>query len=100
MIFNSIKTIGNLYHQEGDHDNIIEKKIIYFLERIRNEYLMDTSSLDDHFIKKLHQKSGKDIQVIEKAVNLIIANRKSPHSAIETDLIQISTAIENVLHKD
>ena len=95
-----VKTIGNLYHQEGDHDNIIEKKIIYFLERIRNEYLMDTSNLDDYFIRKLHQKSGKDIQVIEKAVYLINAHRKSPHSAIEADLIQISTAIENVLHKD
>ena len=95
-----VKTIGNLYHQEGDHDNIIEKKIIYFLEKIRNEYLMDTSILDDSFIRKLHQKTGKDIQVIEKAVYLINAHRKSPHTAIEADLIQISNAIENVLHKD
>ncbi|MFC4816981.1 DUF4350 domain-containing protein [Flavobacterium sp. GCM10023249] len=95
-----VKTIGNLYHQEGDHDNIIEKKIIYFLERVRNEYLMDTTVLDDHFIRKLHQKSGKDISVIEKAVRLINAHKKSPHSAIESDLIEISTAIENVLHKD
>lgn len=27
------KTIGNLYYQEGDHTNIIDKKIIYFLEK-------------------------------------------------------------------
>lgn len=95
-----VKTIGNLYHQEGNHDNIIDKKIIYFLEKVRNEYLIDTSKLDDQFIKKLYQKSGKDIQVIEKAVFLINAHRKSPHTAIEADLIQISNAIENVLHKD
>ena len=95
-----VKTIGNLYHQESDFDNIIQKKIIYFLEKIRNEYLIDTTKLDDNFIKKLHQKSGKDIQVIEKVVFLINAYRKSPHTSIETDLIQISNAIENVLHKD
>ena len=95
-----VKTIGNLYHQEGSHDNIIDKKIIYFLEKIRNEYLMDTSKLDDQFIRKLHQKSGKDIQVIEKAVFLINAYRRSPQTSIEADLIQISNAIENVLHKD
>jgi hypothetical protein len=35
------KTIGNLYYQEGDHTNIIDKKIIYFLEKIRTEYLID-----------------------------------------------------------
>ncbi|MCL9805630.1 DUF4350 domain-containing protein [Flavobacterium amniphilum] len=95
-----VKSIGNLYHQEGNHDNIIDKKIIYFLEKIRNEYLMDTTKLDDQFIRKLHQKSGKDIQVIEKAVFLINAHRRSPNTSIEADLIQISNAIENVLHKD
>ncbi|GAA6768322.1 hypothetical protein AAFH68_42760 [Flavobacterium sp. CGRL1] len=46
------KTIGNLYYQEGDHKNIIDKKIIYFLERIRTEYLIDTTKLDDEFVKK------------------------------------------------
>ncbi len=34
------KTIGNLYYQEGDHTTIIDKKIIYLLEKIRNEYLI------------------------------------------------------------
>ena len=28
------KTIGNLYYQEGNHQNIVDKKIIYFLEKI------------------------------------------------------------------
>src|SRR6476620_7206965 len=31
------KSIGNLYYQVAQHDNIIDKKIIYFLEKVRNE---------------------------------------------------------------
>ncbi len=92
------KTIGNLYYQEGDHDTIIDKKIIYFLERIRSEYLIDTSKLDDDFIRKLHQKSGKDILLIERAVLLINMHRKSYHGSVEDDLIQINNAIEKIIH--
>ncbi|WP_309610119.1 DUF4350 domain-containing protein [Flavobacterium sp.] len=92
------KTIGNLYYQEGDHDNIINKKIVYFLEKIRNVYLIDTNKLDDEFIKKLHLKSGKDISDIQRAVFLINTHRKSPHSSIEEDLIQMNKAIEKIIN--
>ena len=92
------KTIGNLYYQEGDHDNIIDKKIIYFLEKIRNEYLIDTSKLDDDFIKKLHHKSGKEENDIRELVFLINEYRKSYHGSLEEDLIRINNAIEKVLH--
>jgi len=92
------KTIGNLYYQEGDHDNIIDKKIIYFLERIRNEYLLDTTKLDDDFIKKLHHKSGKEENDIRELVFLINEHRKSYHGSLEEDLIRINNAIEKILH--
>lgn len=92
------KTIGNLYYQEGDHGTIIDKKIIYFLERIRSEYLLDTTKLDDDFVRKLHQKSGKDISLIERAVFLINMHRKSYHGSVEDDLIQINNAIEKIIH--
>ena len=91
------KTIGNLYYQEGDHDTIIDKKIIYFLEKIRNDYLIDTTQLDDDFIKKLHHKSGKDLVLIKRAVLLITNHRRSPYNSIEEDLIQINNAIEEVV---
>ncbi len=91
------KTIGNLYYQEGDHDNIIDKKIIYFLEKIRNEYLIDTNHLDDDFVKKLHLKSGKSLVSIKNAIFLINNHRRSPHNSIEEDLIQINNAIEEVV---
>jgi len=90
------KTIGNLYFQEGNHDTIMEKKIIYFLEKLRQDYLIDTQNLDDDFIKKVHQKTGKDITVIEKAVLLIKRQRKTFKSS-EADLIELNGVLEKIL---
>jgi hypothetical protein len=92
------KTIGNLYYQEGDHENIIDKKIIYFLERIRHEYLLDTTKLDADFIKKLHHKTGKDEKDIQELVLLIDQHRKSYHGSLEEDLIKMNNAIEKIVN--
>ncbi|WP_294821152.1 DUF4350 domain-containing protein [uncultured Flavobacterium sp.] len=89
------KTIGNLYYQEGDHHTIIEKKIIYFLEHIRNEYLIDTYALDDDFTEKLHLKTGKQVEDIQKAIQLIKKHRHQFQST-EADVIEINKAIEKL----
>ncbi len=91
------KTIGNLYYQEGNHQNIIDKKIIYFLEKIRNEYLLDTKILDDNFIKKLQLKSGKKMEDIQEVVKLINYQRKNTFQSIESDLIALNNAIEKII---
>ncbi|MBD3582663.1 DUF4350 domain-containing protein [Flavobacterium selenitireducens] len=90
------KTIGNLYFQEGDHNTVIDKKIIYFLEKIRNDYHIDTTRLDETFVVKLQQKSGKSTDDIRQAVDLINDHRRSPHLAVEGDLIKINSALEKL----
>lgn len=94
------KTIGNLYFQEGNHDNIIEKKIIYFLEKIRNEYLLDTNVLDENFEKKLQSKTGHKMEDIHRVIYLINQYRKGYHQSIESDLIALNTAIEKIFAKE
>ncbi|QYJ67475.1 DUF4350 domain-containing protein [Flavobacterium litorale] len=89
------KTIGNLYYQEGNHHTIIEKKIIYLLEKIRNDYLIDTHTLDDAFIEKLQLKTGKPITDIQKAVHLIKKHRHQFEST-DADVIAINKAIEKI----
>lgn len=89
------KTIGNLYFQERNHHTIIEKKIIYFLEHVRNEYNLDTYSLDESFIEKMHLKTGKPIEDIEKTVSLIKKHRLSLTST-EADALALNKAIENL----
>lgn len=88
------KTIGNLYYQEGEHGNLIDKKIIYFLDKIRSQYLLETIILDDNFIKKLHQKSGKNLVDIQNIVFSINHHRKNNFESIEADLIELNAAIE------
>lgn len=92
------KTIGNLYYQEGNHQNIIDKKIIYFLEKIRHDYLIETSVLDENFIKKFHLKSGKNIDDINNVVRLINYQRSTYNQSIEDDLIELNNAIEKILN--
>lgn len=88
------RTIGNLYFQEGEHGNLIDKKIIYFLDKIRSQYLLETITLDDNFIRKLHQKSGKNLVDIQNIVFSITHHRKNNFESIEADLIELNAAIE------
>jgi hypothetical protein len=66
-----VKTISNLYFETQDHKNLIDKKITYFLEKIRTDYNIDTSVLDDEFIEKLSAKSGKKKEVVTKVIHHI-----------------------------
>jgi hypothetical protein len=66
------RTIGQLYLREGNPKDIITKKISYFLERLRTNYMIDTTVLDDEFKKKLHQKSGVDKRTVDRLIDLIV----------------------------
>ncbi|WP_033956333.1 DUF4350 domain-containing protein [Psychroserpens jangbogonensis] len=88
------KTIGNLYYETKDHDNLIEKKITYFLEYIRRVYYLDTQILDDKFVKNLSLKSGEDQVKVKKLVNQI-AYLKAKTPCNEGDLLRLNKAIED-----
>ncbi len=92
------KTIGNLYYETKDHNNLIEKKITYFLEYIRRVYYIDTQVLDEKFIQNLAQKSNKDKAEIKKLVNNIVYLR-SKAECNENNLLQLNTAIEDFYNK-
>jgi hypothetical protein len=77
-----VQTIGNLYFQQGDVANILEKKILYFLDKIRRQYFIDTTSLDAVFVGKLKNKSEKNQDLIDKIIQFIIEfrNKKTADS--------------------
>lgn len=87
------KTIGNLYYQEKDYMNIIDKKIIYFLEKVRNDYYIDTFILDDTFINRLHQKSGKSKVEVTTLIKFI-KKLRNQSTATEKDVIELNHLIE------
>ena len=88
------KTIGNLYYETKDHNNLVEKKITYFLEYLRRVYFLDTQVLDERFTKLLIQKSGKDIEQIQQLVKSIVHLKAKPQCT-EADLINLNKQIED-----
>lgn len=53
-----VKTMGRLYYERRDHENLARKMGIYFLEHVRSTYKLPTHTLDESFIEALHFKSG------------------------------------------
>ena len=94
-----VQTIGNLYFQEGSTSNILGKKIIYFLDRVRNTYYLETSRLDDDFAIKLQSKSGKDKELIDSILTCIRDYQKL-RTAIQVDLIKLNGLIDEFWKED
>lgn len=90
------KTIGNLYYQEANYGDMMDKKIIYFFEKLRQDYLLETVYLDDIFIKKLQQKTSKDLILVQTLVNKINSHRKNSQFATEKDLLELNALIEKL----
>ncbi|HUH27541.1 DUF4350 domain-containing protein [Gelidibacter sp.] len=88
-----VKTISNLYFETQDHKNLIDKKITYFLEKIRSDYNLDTTILNEEFITKLSQKSGKNIETVKKTINFINWLR-TKNEFFEDNLLKLNRHIE------
>ncbi len=88
-----VKTISNLYIEAKDYRNLTDKKITYFLEKIRTDYNLDTSTLDEEFIKKLAAKAGKKTDDVTKLVACI--NRmRAKDEFFEDNLVELNRYIE------
>jgi hypothetical protein len=88
-----VQTIGNLYFQEGSTKDIVDKKILFFLDKIRHRYYLDTSKLDENFALRLCNKSGKKRELIDSILSFINEFSRK-RFAIETDLIRLNDLIE------
>ncbi len=91
------KTVSNLYLQNKDYADLINKSIIYTLENIRRKYWIDTTKLDEQFILSLHAKTGKDKQDIKQFVSLVEQFRTSPNYASEELLVALNKITEKII---
>jgi hypothetical protein len=66
-----LRTIGRLYYDKGDHQNLCRKMGAYFLEHVRNKFKFPTNLLDDEFVKNLQYKSGVEESEIRGIVSFI-----------------------------
>ncbi|QNM86390.1 hypothetical protein H9W90_04500 [Polaribacter pectinis] len=92
------QTIANLYLKEQDHKNLVDKKIAFFLEKVRTKYLINTASLNSSFIEKLAAKSGNELQKTKYLIHTIIALNKKDDCS-EEELIVLHKMIDNFFNK-
>lgn len=92
-----VKSIGNLYLQEGDFHDMMAKKAQYFLHKVRLEFYLDTKTLDTDFAKKLQLKTGKPVDKIEEAI-LLLKNAQDPYARVQKeDLIKMNKILDDIL---
>jgi hypothetical protein len=66
-----VNVIGRLYYEKHDHQNLALKMVTYFLEHVRSRYFINTSHLNDEFVKKLSGKSGYDEGKVSELIQAI-----------------------------
>lgn len=93
-----VKTIGRLYFQQGDHDNLARQKIQYFLADLRERYSLNTTVLDKEFTETLARKSGKPTEEINELVQLLRHAQKST-TLSEYDLLTLNRATDTFKHR-
>jgi hypothetical protein len=92
-----VKSIGNLYLQEGDFHDMMAKKAQYFLNKVRMDLLIDTQNLDGEFAKKLHLKTGKPMEMINEAVGFIRKAQDPYASVMKEDLGRMNTLLDEII---
>jgi hypothetical protein len=70
-----VKTVGRLYFQQKNNQNLAEKMVAAFLENIRSNYNLSTSQLNDEFAHKLAFRTGKPVSEIMATIHLIYEMR-------------------------
>ena len=92
-----VKSIGNLYLQEGDFHDMMAKKAQYFLNRVRMELLIDTKDLDEKFVHLLHLKTGKSLEKIREATDLIKRGQDPYANVMQQDLVKMNKLLDEIL---
>jgi hypothetical protein len=87
-----IKTVGRLYFNKGDHNDIIKKQIAHWLEYIRSKLIIPTATLDSKFIESVSEKSGIEKYKIEEIIYVITDLKNG--GASKNDVINLYKKLE------
>jgi len=89
-----VGTISNLYYQKKSHKSIAEKKINFFMERLRQKFYLNIREDDKSFIDKIAEKTGNDLEDVKKLFDLI--NQIKVQSQLSEDqLMDLNKKIED-----
>lgn len=78
-----VASVSSLYYKQKDHYRIAEKKIEFFLEKIRSYYKVRTDELDANFVRLLAERSGIAESQVKHLVNMIDTIRNTREVDVE-----------------
>ena len=93
------KAIAHLYFKNKDYGDLIRKRITYFLQNIRSQYYMNTTTLDHSFIEVLTAKSGRPANMVEELIQYIV-KMQSQERHSEAQLVRLNRLIEKFTNQD
>jgi hypothetical protein len=92
------KTVGHLYFHHGDHANLAEKKITYFLDYIRTHLRLPTSQIDDVFLNSVAERAGMpeaDVRAVFATVSEVEGQKNLSEDALQRLNRQIEAFYRN-----
>ena len=92
------RTIANMYYESGKHTDITHHKIQHFLEYIRTHLHLNTSTLNDTFIRNLASRSNntiEDTKALFKDIEMLSNNNRITKEALEKLNASIETYKSN-----
>jgi len=66
-----VKTLGRLYYERRDHNNLARKMGVYFLDHVRTRYKVSTQMLNEDFVQQLHYKTGYSADELKQISDFI-----------------------------
>lgn len=88
-----VNTVAQLYYQHGDHKNLAEKKITYFLEHVRSAYGVNAKERSEELYRMIAARAGTEVESVRSIFNYI--DRIETATRVDSDMLEaLSTAIE------
>lgn len=91
-----VETIGRLYLQKKDNQNIAHKMTTYFLEHIRTKYYLNTAHLNAEFFSSLSRKSGVDETEVKDYFQFIQQLQES-YEVTDAQLLEYNNRMQQFL---
>jgi hypothetical protein len=91
--FEFAQTMGDLYFNQHNNNDIAGKKIKYWQEHVRNHYNLSTREMNREFWDHLGKKSGQPQEVL-KNLELAVVRANNANRLSDRDLVHLSNSID------
>lgn len=88
------ETIGMLYYNKGDNNNLAQKMVQHYLEWVRQHYFLNTNQINDIFTQQLAIKSGLPEQSVAELVQMIHEVRLGSTPVDDAYLLRLYQSIQ------